>query len=86
MAESEYEGLYSDCTMNSGALYENTWNNVVRGILTNTNGNTIHVTASDTCTYSVLGPTCAEFNQPSQFSNQTVFEDEYSCLQHKWPP
>ena len=98
MAESEYEGLYSDCTMNGEALYENTQNSVVQGILTNTNGNTLHVTASgamysnnmpptldsvdeDTCTYSVLGPT--ELNQPRQFPNQTGFEDDYSCLQHK---
>ena len=98
MAESEYEGLYSDCTMNGEALYENTQNNIVRGNLTNTNGNTLHVTASgamygntpptldsvdeDTCTYSVLGPT--ELNQPSLMNQrQIVFEDEYSCLQHK---
>ena len=85
MAESEYEGLYSDCIMNGEALYENTQNNVVQGILTN--GNTLHVTGSldsvdeDTCTYSVLGPT--ELNEPRQFPNQTDFEDEYSCLQHK---
>jgi hypothetical protein len=44
--ESEYEGLYSDCTMNGEALYENTQNSVVRGTLTNANGNTRHVTAS----------------------------------------
>ena len=29
MAESEYEGLYSDCAMNGEALSENTQNNVV---------------------------------------------------------
>ena len=45
-AESEYEGLYSDCAMNGEALYENTQNSVVRGTLTNANGNTVHVTAS----------------------------------------
>ena len=44
--ESEYEGLYSDCAMNGEALYENTQNSVVRGTLTNANGNTLHVTAS----------------------------------------
>ena len=32
--------------MNGEALYENTQNNVIRGNLTNTNGNTLHVTAS----------------------------------------
>ena len=42
----EYEGLYSDCTMNGEALYENTQNSVVRGALTSANGNTVHVTAS----------------------------------------
>ena len=80
-AESEYEGLYSDCAMNGEALYENTQNSVIRGTLTNANGNT---TASgymygnnnvppildgieeNITTYSTLGP--AEF--------------EYSCLQH----
>ena len=46
MAESEYEGLYSDCAMNGEALSENTQNNVVRGTLTNANGNTLHITAS----------------------------------------
>ena len=45
-AESEYEGLYSDCAMNGEALYENTQNSVVRGTLTNVNGNTLHVTTS----------------------------------------
>ena len=83
--------------MNGEALYENTQNSVVQGILTNTNGNNLHVTASgavygnmqltldsvdeDTSTYSVLGPT--ELNQPGQLPNQTDFEDEYSCLQYK---
>ena len=93
--ESEYEGLYSDCAMNGEALYENTQNSIVRGTLTNANGNT---TASgymygnnnvpptldsideDTATYSALGP--AEFNQTGLLNN-TVSEDEYSCLQHK---
>ena len=88
----EYEGLYSDCAMNCETLCENTQNNVVRGTLTNANGNT---TASgymynvpptldsideDTATYSALRP--AEFNQTGLLNN-TVSEDEYSCLQHK---
>ena len=50
-AEGEYEGLYSDCTMNGEALYENTQNRVVRGALTSANGNTVHVTASGACVY-----------------------------------
>ena len=98
VAESEYEGLYSDCTMNGEALYENTQSNVVRGILKKTNGNTLHVTASgdmygnmpptldsvdeDTCTIYCVLG-LSELNQPKQFLNQTGFEHEYSCLHHK---
>ena len=37
--------------MNGEALYENTKNSVVRGALTSTNGNTVHVTASGACMY-----------------------------------
>ena len=97
-AESEYEGLYSDCAINGEILYENMQNNVVRGTLTNANGNTLHITASghmygnnnvpptldsideDNATYSALGP--VELNQTGLLNN-TVSEDEYSCLQHK---
>ena len=89
-AESEYEGLYSDLTMNGEAFYENIQNSVDQGTLINDG---LHVTVSgtiygnmpptldsDTSTYSALGPT--DLNQP-RFQNQTVFEDEYSHLQHK---
>ena len=98
VAESEYEGLYSDCATNDETLYENTKNNVVRGTLINANGNTLHVTASghmygnnnvpptldgiDEDTTTYSALGPAEFNQPGLL-NHTVSEDEYSCLQHK---
>ena len=76
-AESEDEGLYSDFTMNGEVLYENTQNSVDQGTMY---GNMPPTLDSDTSTYSALGPT--DLNQP-RFQNQTVLEDEYSCLQHK---
>ena len=97
--ESEYEGLYSDCAMNGEALYENTKSSVVRGTLTNADGNTLHVTASghmhgNNNNNIIVPPTLDGIDEdnatlgPAELNqpgllNHTVSEDEYSCLQHK---
>ena len=95
-AEGEYEGLYSDCTMNGEALDENTQNGVVQGALTSTNGNMVHVTASGACMYgnnmqrtldSIDEETCTysllgpiELNHRHLTPLKSVVEDEHSCL------
>ena len=99
MTESEYEGIYSDCSTNGEALYENSQNNVVQGTLKSANSNTLHVTASGVTYGNIMPPTLdgtdedtctystlgpTELNHPAPLNQrQTVLEDEYSCLQHK---